>query len=124
MTNHSQCFLDQLATFPPDTFENRFSLVVRRLGVAMTLERNELILLFEAAYRATLCNIAFNALGTPNRDIQPARERERTRLEFEFMVARDVLFASPGWQALPRADQLALSRIFLTVAVAPEKLAA
>jgi len=124
MTNHSQSFLDQLATFPPDSFENRFSMVVRRLGLAIALERNELTLLFEAAYRATLCNIAFNGLSTPNRRMQPAKEQERTRLEFDFMVARDVLFASPGWQALPRADQIALSRIFLTVTVAPEKLAA
>jgi hypothetical protein len=124
MTNHSQSFLDQLATFPPDSFENRFLLVVRRLDLAIALGRNELTLLFEAAYHATLCNIAFNGLSNPNREIQPAKEQERTRLEFEFMVARDVLFASPGWQALLRADQLALSRIFLTVAVAPEKLAA
>ena len=123
MTNHSQSFLDQLATFPPDSFENRFSLVVRCLGLVVAFERNELTLLFEAAYYATLCNIAFNGLGNPNREIQPAGEQERTRLEFEFMVARDVLFASPGWQALSRADQLALSRIFLAVAVAPERLA-
>jgi hypothetical protein len=71
-----------------------------------------------------MCNIAFNGLSLPSREIQPAREQERTRLELEFMVARDVLFASPGWQALSRVDQLALSRIFLAVAVAPEKLAA
>ena len=124
MTNHSQSFLDQLATFPVNSFENRFSIVVSRLGITASLERNDMILLYEASYRATLCNIAFNGLGTPTGEIHPAKESERSRLEVEFMVARDVLFASPGWQDLSQADQLALSRIFLTVAVAPEKLTA
>lgn len=123
MTNSGQPFLDELAAFPPDSFENRFSMVLGRLGVASALERNELALLFEAAYRATMCNIALNVIGAKTNVIRPQDERERSRLEYAFMVARDALFASPGWQALPRADQLALSRIFLTVLVAPEKMA-
>ena len=124
MMNHSQSYLDQLATFPAHSFENRFSMVVSRLGLAAVLERNELILLLEAAGRATLCNIAFNNLDRRNGEIHPMKESERNRLEFEFMVARDVLFASPGWQGLSRAEQLALSRIFLTVAVTSAQLAA
>jgi hypothetical protein len=124
MTNHGQSFLDQLATFPADSFENRFSLVVSRLGLVTSLERNDLTLLYEAAYTATLCNIAFNGLRTSNGAFHSKIESELRGLEFEFMVARDALFASPGWQSLPRAEQLALSRIFLTVAVRPEKLAA
>jgi hypothetical protein len=123
MTNNGQSFLDQLAAFPPDSFENRFSLVVGRLGLAAALERNELSLLFEAAYRATLCNIALNGIGSKGGAILSAHEHERSRLEFEFMVSRDVLFASPGWQGLTRADQFALSRIFLSVSVAPKNLA-
>lgn len=123
MMNSGQPFLDELAAFPADSFENRFSMVVGRLGVASALERNELTLLFEAAYRATMCNIAFNGLGSKANGIRLEEERERSRLEYAFMVARDVLFASPGWQALSRAEQVALSRIFLTVLVAPEKLA-
>jgi len=123
MRNSGLPFLDELAAFPPDSFENRFSMVVGRLGMVTALERNELTLLFEAAYRATMCNIALNGIGSKASGIRPEDERERTRLEYGFMVSRDVLFASAGWQALNRADQVALSRIFLTVLVAPEKLA-
>jgi hypothetical protein len=123
MTNHNQSFLDQLAIFPANSFESRFSSVVSRLGVASVFDRNELTLLFEAAYRATRCNIAFNDLAVKG-EIAVAIESQRNRLEVDFMVARDVLFASPGWQALSRADQVVLSRIFLTVLVAPEKLSA
>ena len=124
MTNDGQSFLDQLAAFPPDSFENRFSLVAGRLGLAAALERNELTLLFDAAYGATLCNIALNGIGLKGGAILAKNEHERSRLEHEFLVARDVLFASPGWQGLARPEQLALSKIFLTVLVTPEKLAA
>ncbi len=123
MVNYGQTFLNQLAACPAGSFENCFAMVSNKLGLGTLLERNELVLLHEAASRATLCNLAFN--GLPRTESQPCPENENTRreLEIEFMMALDILFASPGWQNLAASDQKALRTIFLNVFVRPERLA-
>ena len=123
MKNHSQEFLEQLASHPADTFESRFSLVSNRLGLASTLNRNELTLLYEAAFRATLCNMALNGLGEYGEEIRPELEANRTKLEWDFMVARDMFYGSPGWQELAEGEQELIKKVFLSVFVAEDKLA-
>ena len=123
MKNPAQAFLQELGSLPPDTFESRFSRTSTQLGLASALSRNELTLLFEATFRATLCNLAINGLGALGGNIRPDQEPNRSRLERDFMVARDVFYASPGWQTLEETDQEPINRIFLGVSVAEDKLA-
>ncbi len=123
MKTDGQDYLEQLASLPPNTFENRFSKISNRLRLGDSLSRNELTLLYEAAFRATLCNIAINGLGGCRGLIRPEHEPHRLRLEREFMEAREVFCASPGWQTLTPAEQGPIERIFLTVLVADDKLA-
>jgi hypothetical protein len=87
------------------------------------LSRDELILLFEVAFAATLCNIAFNGRGGCCGGIKPERERNRTNLERMFMAARDRFYATPGYQALDPAYKASICKSFLTVAVANKNLA-
>src|SRR5262245_30068960 len=105
MNNSSQEFLQELGSLPPDTFESRFSRTSIQLGLASDLTRNELTLLYEATFRATLCNLAINGLGGLGGNIRPEQEGNRCRLERDFMVARDVFYASPGWQNLEETNQ-------------------
>ena len=39
------------------------------------------------------------------------------------MTAREIFYASPGWQMLDEAEQETIEKVFLSVAVADEKLA-
>jgi hypothetical protein len=123
MTNHGQAYLDTLAGAPAGCFENSFALVCKKLGLGEKLDRNGLILLQDASFRATVCNLALNGRGAYATTLTAAHEAIRTHLELEFMVACDALFASAGWQNLPYSQQNTVRRIFLTVLVRQENLA-
>jgi len=121
MKNPSQQFLRELGSLPPDSFEGRFSQASNQLDLARTLSRNELALLFEASLKANSCNLVINTPGDlRERNLQ---EANCSRLELEFMVARDILYASPGWQTLESEEKEAIEKVFLGIAVADEQLA-
>jgi hypothetical protein len=105
MSTASQAFLNEPAEYPADSFESRFSRHFIRLALGTKLDRNELALLYEAAFRGDLCHCAINREGPTNGGLRPEDEPARTRLELDFMVAREVFFASPGWQTLTTAEQ-------------------
>jgi hypothetical protein len=117
-----QVFLDRLAR-RPRTFDSRFAQISTRLGLGAQLSRAELELLHQAAYLATLCNIALNGLGGCGGFIKLEREANRTRLEMHFLMARDLFYASAGWQRLDQCRRGAIGRIFLTVFVTDDNLA-
>jgi hypothetical protein len=123
MKNYGQAFLDELAGLPSDTFESRFSAASTALGLGGILDRNELSLLYEAAFRASLCNDALNGLGESGGTIKAEDEPQRMKLETEFMGARDIFCASPGWQTLSTPEQNSIREMFLSVAVADTRLA-
>ena len=123
MKNYGQAFLDELAGLPSDTFESRFSTASTTLGLGKILERNELTLLYEAAFRASLYHDAINGLGEHESRIKAEDEPKRMKLETEFMTARDIFYASPGWQNLSSPEQSSIQRTFLSVSVAEDKLA-
>jgi hypothetical protein len=116
-------FLESLANFPPNSFERSFSNLSLKLGLGSLLTHKDLNLLFEAAFYATLCNLAFNGLGGCGGAIKPERETHRTRLEWSFMAARNRFFACKGWKALSLARQASVKRLFLAVSVAEANLA-
>ena len=122
MKNRGQEYLEQLAALPPNTFDSQFSRNASRPGLGGLLGCNELKLLYDAAFLAILCNIAFNGLGVYGGQIRPEKERTRTSLERQFMAAREVLYASPGWQALSPAKRMRAERLFLNVFVAEKNL--
>jgi len=115
--------LQGLGNLPPDTFESRFSRVSNQLSLAKEFTRNELTLLYEATYRATLCNLAINGLGALAGKILKDQEPNRCKLERDFMIARDILYASPGWQTLEPPEQETIEKVFLGVMVADDNLA-
>jgi len=115
--------LKELANFPAKTFESHFSRTSRRLGLGPRLTREELTLLYRAAFLATLCNISFNGLGGCEGEISPDREGTRTGLEREFMAARDEFYACRGWQNLRASQQGPIQRVFFTVSVTEQNLA-
>jgi hypothetical protein len=123
MKNDGQTFLTQLASLPPDTFESRFSKACSRLDLGANLSRNELTLLYEASLRATLCNVAINNPAGPDSRLNVKEELNRIKAEREFMVAREIFYASPGWQNLTPSEQVAIQNAFLQVAVPEDKLA-
>jgi hypothetical protein len=123
MTNNGQAFLDRLANLPPDTFESRFSKTSTRMGLGVVFGRNELTLLYEAAVRAELCTIVLNSRRVADGKIKPLDEVTRVKLETEFLTARDILYASPGWQNLSASERQPIQRIFLTVVIAECNLA-
>ena len=123
MKNDGQTFLTQLSSLPPDTFESRFSKACSRLGLGATLSRNELTLLYEVSLRATLCNVAINSPAGPDSVLNVKQELNRIKTELEFMVAREIFYASPGWQNLTPTEQEAIQSAFLQVAVPEGKLA-
>jgi hypothetical protein len=63
MKTGGQNFLQKLSGPSYNGFERRFSKISIRLGLGNSLTEDELRLLYEATFRATLCNIAFNGLG-------------------------------------------------------------
>lgn len=123
MRNYGQVYLDDLGRCPAGTFESSFATVANKMGLGSILERNELTLLYEAAFRATYCNLALNGLGKFAGEVKAEDERLRSQLEREFMIARDTLLASPGWESLSVLERNALRRIFLDVFVTEERLA-
>ena len=123
MKTDGQEFLEQLESFAPNKFATRFSKHCTKLGLGAALDANELNLLYKAAFRATLCNIAINGLGGCEGKVKPEREVNRTRLEWQFMAARDQLYASRGWQLLSLAEKGSVGRVFLNVFVADYNLA-
>jgi hypothetical protein len=88
MKTNGQEFIEELAGFPPGTFESKFSGIAARLHLDAALNRTDLERLFEASLLAVLCNTAFSVLG-------------RCGGIREFMAARDKVYASAGWKALP-----------------------
>jgi hypothetical protein len=101
MKTKGQEYIEQLAGFPPRTFESKFSRIAAELHLATTMDKTELECLFTAALLAIWCNTAFNGLGGCGGIIKPDRETNRIRLEREFMAGCDRLYASAGWKALP-----------------------
>ena len=123
MKTDGQVLLRELAEYPANTFENHFAKTSRRLGLGVALDREELLMLYTAAFHATLCNIAFNGLGGCEGEISPQREPVRVALEREFMEAREVFFRSRGWNTLPASIRGQVRRTFLRVAVSERNLA-
>lgn len=123
MRNPAQEFLQELGSLPPDTFESRFSRASTQLSLAETLTRNELSLLYEATYLAALCNQAINEPAEPIGKTSPDPEATRYALERDFMVAREILYASPGWQGLEEPERVTIDKVFLSVSIADDKLA-
>jgi hypothetical protein len=123
MKTDGQNYLDQLAGSSRNGFERRFSKISIRLGLGNTLIEDELRLLYEATFWATLCNIAFNGQGGCGGEIKPEQEANRMNLEREFLAARDKLYGSAGWEALRASVKGSIQRIFLSVFVAEDNLA-
>lgn len=123
MRRDGQDFLDALAEFPPRTFESNFSRISRRLGLGRLLSGTELNSLYQAAFKAALCKIAFNGLGGCGGQIKPELERYRTKLENELMAARGALLETLGWNKLARAERNSIQQLFLNVQVTEENFA-
>jgi len=123
MTRDGHDFLRELASFPPNSFEGRFFSMSTTSGLGAALSESEVMLLYEAGFYATLCNISFNGLGGCAGMIKPEREGNRIRLEQAFMAAREALYAAPGWVALPAPTRDSVREKFLSVHVAADSLA-
>ena len=112
MDRDGQHYLEALASLPPYTFDSRFAKALAGLGLSGVFDRNELKLLCAASVKALACNLAINGLGVADEQIRPQGEAKRSRLEREFMLARDLFFASPGWQNLDHKHDDRLRRRF------------
>ena len=121
-TGDGQAFLDRLATMSGEGFQARFSQISTRLGLGVALSAAELKTLYEAAYFAALCHIAFNGLGGCSGEIKPELEFNRIKVEQHFMASRDKLWASAKWQSLPMPMRAAIQRIFLRADVEEHNL--
>jgi hypothetical protein len=117
MMTSGEEYLKELAGFPPQTFPTRFSRIATKLHLSTAMDRSELRSLYDAAFGATLCNIAINGLGGCGGIIKPEHEHHRRRLETEFMAARDRLYACAGWQALPPFVRHPIQNMFLRISV-------
>ena len=122
MKTDGQKFLDELAGLPRNSFDHHFAERSAALGLGAVFDRNELKLLYEASLRALLCNLAINGVGTPG-PIKSEEEAERTETEQDFMEARELLYASPGWQNLGLARREHVERKLLRVFVSDDRLA-
>ena len=120
MTTDGQNFLRELAHFPSNTFEGRFFEISDRLRLGSVFNGHELVLLYEAAFYATLCNISFNGLGGCRGQIKASREANRISLERAFMAAREKLVACDGWKVLYPSERGEIRKILLNVFVAPD----
>ena len=123
MKTDGQEFLAEFSGSGPNTFEGRFASISTRLNLGNVLTGKELSLLYQAAFNATLCNIAFNGLGGCGGEIRTEREQNRVMLETRFMASRDRLFASAGWGALSERRRASIARIFLNIFVTADNLA-
>jgi hypothetical protein len=124
MITDGQAFLEELGASLENTanFSARFCRISAQLGLGDRLDRYELNCLHQAAFLATLCNIAFNGLGGCGGEIRPDREHFRRNLEGQFMSARNRFFATEGWAYLPQTEKGPVQRIFLTVLVEENNL--
>lgn len=123
MKNDGHEFLSGLVDSTPETFEGRFEKVARQLRAESWFSRDEFSLLHEAALNAVLCNAVLNGAGESGAAPHDgARCRHARHLELAFLEARDVLFASPGWQALPSVDQDRIEQACVLVRVADRNL--
>jgi hypothetical protein len=123
MRTNDHDFLEGLGSSPADSFEGRFLRASTRLGLGDMLGTDEVELLFNTAFQAALCNIAFNGLGGCHGKIKPDNEFHRVTLETEFMEQRDLLFASRGWQMLEEPQRRMIHFVFLSVFVTGDNLA-
>jgi hypothetical protein len=123
MMTTGEDYLDELAGFPPKTFPRHFSRRAIRLRLGTALDGTELKWLYEAAFGATLCNIALNGLGGCGGEIKPEREPNRRRLEGEFMAARDKFYACAGWQVVSPFLRHPVQSTFLRISVDEVNLA-
>ena len=114
--------LSEFAQHSANTFEAKFSNRASSLALGSFLTRSEVKLLYRAAFRAALCNIAFNGLGGCNGVIKPEREPHRRKLERFFLAARDRFMASAGYQALESSTKASVQQMFLTVAIQEKSL--
>ena len=122
MNTDGQAFLEHIAVSSTNKFEVRFSRISIRLDLGSALDAKELSLLYEAAFLATLCNIAFNGLGGCGGEIKPDRELVRIMLEREFMEARTRFERCAGRKQLTSIQQTSIEHIFLNVFVSEENL--
>lgn len=122
MKRESRKFLAQFEDSTPGSFDNRFYLAYRQLGLETSFGRNELTLLYRAASLAADCNAALNGLDEFGPGIKPEHEPRRHRLEIEFLQACEVFSASPGWQNLSDSEQQPICKAFLQVCIAEENL--
>ena len=123
MRTDGQDFLERLANSSPSTFERGFAKASKRLGLGSSLDGGELNLLYEAAFYATLCNIAFNGLAGCHGEIKPEREFTRIKLEQGFMDTRERFFKCRGWKTLKPAAKGSIQKVLLSVSVLEENLA-
>ena len=123
MRTNDHDFLEELGASPADSFGGRFLRAFTRLRLDDMLETDEIELLFNAAFQAALCNIAFNGLGGCHGEIKPDNEFHRVTLETEFMEERDLLHASRGWQMLEESQRRRIHFVFLSVFVTGDNLA-
>jgi hypothetical protein len=123
MKSEAHEFLESLKALPPNLYEYHFSTLLEELGLADCFDRNELILLCEAAIRASLCQRAFNELENRVGNYNQEPEANRVQLEREFMAARDVFYGSPGWQNLEESSQAIIEKAFFSIEVEEKCLA-
>ena len=119
----AQSLLKELSAFRRNTFENRFSRKATQLNLDLLLSRADLILLFEAALTATICNTAINGRGGCRGMIRPDREIHRIKLERMFMAARNRFCATVGYQAFSDSQKALIHSNLLAVAIADDNLA-
>lgn len=118
-----QTFLCELAALPADTYEHFFARCAAELQLGLVMDRNDLRLLYEASFTANACNLALNRECACAGAAASSMEARRTRMEYAFMAARDLFYASPGWQNLASAKRISLEQRFLQVAVRGDLLA-
>ena len=123
MKTDGQQFLQEMHRLPRETFAHRFAHTSAQLRLGEVFDRNELTLLYEASLRALLCNLSINGIGATCGQVRPGDEAQRRQLEQEFMQARDLFYASPGWQNLTRCAKASIEDQFLSVLVLDDRLA-
>jgi hypothetical protein len=123
MITDGQKFLLELVELPLETYEHFFAERAWRLGLGAVFDRNDLRLLYEASLCAASCNYAFNECCRCGFSSAVQHEPHRTRLEYDYMAARDLFYASPGWQNLAESKRAQVEQSFLNVSVRDDQLA-